>query len=199
MDVHMPDMDGWTATGLIRRAEAGPRHTPIIALTADAAETNRRRCQEAGMDGFLAKPLALEDLFAALAQWLPRATERPPAETAALSVKTVSRISELDRKGTGGFLKRVTTIFVESSNRQIDAILAGVANGDLAVVRAHSHSLKSASSHVGADHLAQLLVEVERAAHASDATRVAILATGLRTARAAAVDALQAELAKRSA
>ena len=93
----------------------------------------------------------------------------------------------------------MTTIFVESSNQQIDAILAGAANGNLAVVRAQSHSLKSASSHVGADSLAQLLVEIERAANASDATRVAILTNGLRTARTLAVDALQAELARRRA
>ena len=50
MDIQMPDMDGWTATKLIRQREVGGRHTPIIALTADAASTHRQRCIEAGMD-----------------------------------------------------------------------------------------------------------------------------------------------------
>jgi PAS domain S-box-containing protein len=69
-DIHMPGMDGIEATKAIRRNEirmARPR-TPIVALTADALETGRRACREAGMDGFLTKPVEptqLDDMFAA--------------------------------------------------------------------------------------------------------------------------------------
>ena len=56
MDVQMPDMDGWAATALIRRAEPPQVHTPIIALTADASEAHRQQCLRAGMDDFLSKP-----------------------------------------------------------------------------------------------------------------------------------------------
>jgi CheY-like chemotaxis protein len=69
-DIHMPGMDGIEATRAIRRNEvrlARPR-TPIVALTADALETGRRACREAGMDGFLTKPVEptqLDDMFAA--------------------------------------------------------------------------------------------------------------------------------------
>jgi PAS domain S-box-containing protein len=69
MDVHMPASDGIEATRRIRSAEAeGPR-TPIIALTADALSEDRDACLEAGMDGFLTKPLdreRLADVLAAL-------------------------------------------------------------------------------------------------------------------------------------
>ena len=75
MDVHMPVMDGYTATERIRQWEAtqavqGRRRIPIIALTADAFEEDRQRCFAAGMDDFLTKPVALEILKSALAKWL---------------------------------------------------------------------------------------------------------------------------------
>jgi len=69
MDVHMPGSDGIEATRRIRAVEAergGPR-TPIIALTANAFEEDRDACRDAGMDGFLTKPLDRERLAAALA------------------------------------------------------------------------------------------------------------------------------------
>ena len=67
-DIHMPGMDGIDATKAIRANEEkhGRRRTPIVALTADALETGKRACQEAGMDGFLTKPVdpaELEEMF----------------------------------------------------------------------------------------------------------------------------------------
>ena len=73
MDLQMPLMDGYTATERIRswEAEHGRPRTTIIALTADVFEEDRRRCLAAGMDDFLAKPVALDRLVATLAKWLP--------------------------------------------------------------------------------------------------------------------------------
>jgi PAS domain S-box-containing protein len=70
-DIHMPGMDGIEATQAIRALEAryARTRTPIVALTADALETGRRACQDAGMDGFLTKPVdptELDDMFASL-------------------------------------------------------------------------------------------------------------------------------------
>jgi PAS domain S-box-containing protein len=67
-DIHMPGMDGIDATRAIRDNERtqGRTRTPIVALTADALETGKRACQEAGMDGFLTKPVdpaELEEMF----------------------------------------------------------------------------------------------------------------------------------------
>ena len=71
MDVHMPVMDGLTATREIRRMQAGTgRRTPILALTANVQADQVVRCLDAGMDGHLAKPLQIPELAAALAYWL---------------------------------------------------------------------------------------------------------------------------------
>ena len=78
MDCQMPDMDGYMATQNIRERE-NPlgRHTPIIAMTANAMREDRARCLDAGMDGFIPKPIALEELETAVDCWLPRETGAP--------------------------------------------------------------------------------------------------------------------------
>jgi CheY-like chemotaxis protein len=67
MDVQMPDMDGLAATAAIRLGETRTgRHVPIIALTAHAMADDRRRCLDAGSDGYLSKPFSPPELYAAL-------------------------------------------------------------------------------------------------------------------------------------
>lgn len=80
MDLQMPVLDGYAATARIRAWEQAQRRPrlPIIALTADAFPEDRARCLNAGMDDYLAKPVAMADLVAALAKWLPVAETDPP-------------------------------------------------------------------------------------------------------------------------
>ena len=66
MDLQMPVMDGLEATRAIRALDGPARHARIVALSANAFAEDRARCEEAGMDGFLAKPLRLDALRRAL-------------------------------------------------------------------------------------------------------------------------------------
>ena len=72
MDVQMPDLDGLQVAAAIRAQERGTmRHLPIIALTAHAMKGDRERCLKAGMDGYVSKPVRLEELHKALAAIQP--------------------------------------------------------------------------------------------------------------------------------
>ena len=71
LDCHMPGMDGWSTAAEIRRAEqADGRHSPIIALTANAMAGDREQCLAAGMDDYLAKPFTRDQLLTVLLRWL---------------------------------------------------------------------------------------------------------------------------------
>ena len=73
MDMHMPNMDGMDATACIRsieKASGSTKHTPIIALTANAMESDRKRCLDAGMDDFISKPFRSEQLAAIIEKYL---------------------------------------------------------------------------------------------------------------------------------
>jgi CheY-like chemotaxis protein len=64
MDVQMPVMDGLEATAAIRQSEkSNGNHLPIIAMTANAMIGDKEHCLQAGMDGYVAKPLSVKDLF----------------------------------------------------------------------------------------------------------------------------------------
>ena len=83
MDVHMPVMDGYTATEKIRQWELAnqcPR-IPILALTADAFEEDRQHCLVAGMDDFLVKPIGISSIKQTLAKWLPADSHGPVQPT----------------------------------------------------------------------------------------------------------------------
>jgi CheY-like chemotaxis protein len=69
MDLQMPEMDGLTAVRAIRHKEAGTRrHLPVVALTAHAMSGDRQLCEQAGMDGYITKPIQVAELERALAR-----------------------------------------------------------------------------------------------------------------------------------
>jgi len=79
MDVQMPMMDGFEATTVIRnREKKNSEHLPIIAMTAHAMKGDRERCLEAGMDGYVSKPIQAKELFEAIARAVPANNEAEP-------------------------------------------------------------------------------------------------------------------------
>jgi two-component system sensor histidine kinase/response regulator len=67
MDVHMPEMDGFQATAAIRKSKGrNGRYLPIVGLIAHATRDDHDRCLDAGMDGYLTKPIRPPDLYSTL-------------------------------------------------------------------------------------------------------------------------------------
>ena len=97
MDLHMPVMDGYTATRKIREWEKDTacQHTPIVALTADAFEEDRQHCLAVGMDDFVTKPIALNALKLALAKWLTHATQASTANNVPLKARDMQAFAAL--------------------------------------------------------------------------------------------------------
>jgi two-component system, sensor histidine kinase and response regulator len=83
MDVQMPDMDGIEATRAIRCQEKQTgKHLPIIAMTAHAMKGDREECLQAGMDGYVAKPIRVQELFGVIQQVLSTCREQAPVPAA---------------------------------------------------------------------------------------------------------------------
>jgi CheY-like chemotaxis protein len=86
MDLHMPEMHGFGATACIREMEkATGRHIPIIAMTARAMKGDREKCLEAGMDGYVSKPISVDELFRTIDSLVPETMEARSDESTTLS------------------------------------------------------------------------------------------------------------------
>ena len=150
MDVQMPELDGFEATAAIRQHErTAGRHVPIIAMTAHAMKGDRERCLEAGMDGYVSKPLQAEALFAAVEGRAPAAAPPPataPAQSALLDETAIAR----NFGGDEQFFREVAGTLLESSPGWLAEIRAAAEAGDAAKLRIAAHTLKGAVSHFGA-------------------------------------------------
>ncbi|MBU8537887.1 PAS-domain containing protein [Falsiroseomonas tokyonensis] len=185
VDLHMPVMDGLDMSRAIRREEAatpgGPR-TALIAVTANALKGEDERCYAAGMDGFLAKPLALDLLSRTLARFLPSqlpagtAPGAAPAEIAPLfDPEALRSLFGADPKRLAGLL----TSFRDGVKRDVDAIGSAQAAQDLPGMAAAAHRLKGAARMAGARPLADLLGVLELAAREGKAAAAADAAADL--------------------
>lgn len=92
MDVQMPELDGFQATAIIREKERQTgKHTPIIAMTANAMKGDREKCLEAGMDGYVAKPIDPDQLFQSLEEFAQPGPAGESENTVDQSIQSDSR------------------------------------------------------------------------------------------------------------
>jgi CheY-like chemotaxis protein/HPt (histidine-containing phosphotransfer) domain-containing protein len=169
MDCQMPELDGYAATAAIRQREVPTgRHTPIIAMTANALPGDRERCLAAGMDDYVSKPVQSEALEAALQQWVhPRvAPAEPPVpcavvspapdmpgtqgEPPALDAAAFAALQELCADLEDGFVLSLIEEFLQDAAVRMAAVQHAIATNDAPALARAAHSLKSSSAHLGA-------------------------------------------------
>ena len=178
MDANMPVMDGCEAARLII-ASHGAAAPPIIALTASVLEQDRQRCMDAGMVGFLTKPLRMDDLAKALALHLrpADATKTGAARahihwSAALNegqkqpvLMDWTRLEQLkpfdDEQQT--MTREILSLFIADLPSRSQALHAALAAQDSTALAHAAHSLTGAASNVGASALSQASAELEQA------------------------------------
>lgn len=179
-DLHMPELDGYALTAMIRAEEQGGRRMPILALTANTLKGEAERCKAVGMDDYLSKPLQLAVLKAALAIWLPAtgsvvatgqaarqtsdAAQPPTIPTQAVDVRVFESLVGSDPAVMLDFLHDFQT----STARIALALKAACAEGQAKAAGDEAHKLKSSARTVGALALGELSAELETAGKAGD-------------------------------
>ncbi len=170
MDLQMPGLDGHAATARLRR-DARFDALPIIAVTASALPEDRQRCEQAGFDEHLSKPLIPADLYHMLARHLPaaaaraRATRPPPLPYAVPGLDLADARLRLD--GDDALLLKVLHMFRRDEHDSAARIRAALGRGDHAAAGRHAHSLRGLAEGIGAAAVARLAGELERAPRAA--------------------------------
>ncbi|CAN5339267.1 hypothetical protein BH09PSE6_BH09PSE6_27230 [soil metagenome] len=187
MDCQMPQMDGFEAVRVIRRheqarSEAGMGRTPIIALTANAMEGDRKRCIDSGFDDYLSKPFRDFELESLVETWLAssRAVASSAIELRARSIMTdpagsrpatgtifdpasLSVLADIPlRPGDEPLVPKTINLYLRTTPKIIDDLRSALARDEIDGMRRAAHTLKSSSAIVGAVALAAAARQLEQ-------------------------------------
>ncbi|QJT08959.1 PAS domain-containing hybrid sensor histidine kinase/response regulator [Oceanidesulfovibrio marinus] len=167
MDLEMPDMDGLEATRRIRSGEVGRdmAEVPVIAVTAHVFSDVREKCEAGGMDGYLAKPLTMADLRRALAEvsdTAPASSVRKPADQGGGLLQRSVLWERLD--GDLELYDELLQVFEQEMPTLVEGLENAAENADLNRIAILGHSLKSASTTIGATSIKEAAVQLEHAA-----------------------------------
>lgn len=167
MDCQMPEMDGYEATRKIRSMEDGHRHTPIIAMTANAMKSDYDLCINSGMDDYICKPFKANDLVKMVIKW----SEYKPAVNEEAQVYNPQNISDnipaifeklaRDLMSDIDFVYDVYNEFVESLSDSFDKIDTAIATSDFNTITITAHTLKGASGSLRLLELSKLASQLE--------------------------------------
>ena len=160
MDVQMPEMDGLEATRRIRQQYTGPRRPWIIAMTANAMDIDQKNCFDAGMDGYLSKPVRIEALEAELT----RSSENI-GQVVDLSV--LSRFGEMTGSGADA-VRELAEIFAEETPQTLQQIRADIEAKRAQGLSVHALQLGRACSNFGAERMQQLCTSLQATGKSGD-------------------------------
>ncbi|MGA9972480.1 MAG: response regulator [Candidatus Acidiferrales bacterium] len=168
MDVQMPEMGGLEATRIIREKEkVSGQHLPIIAMTAHAMQGDREQCLEAGMDGYLAKPIDPKTFL----QTVEGMSERAAGSEAAQGQEAAGAAGALDGKallarfsGNRKLLRNIVKTFREDCPRMMDRIRTALTARDAVALADGAHALKGSIGNFGESAALETTREMEKAA-----------------------------------
>jgi len=167
MDCQMPEMDGFEATKAIRKKESTTgKHTPIIAMTANAMSGDRANCLAAGMDDYISKPVNQKKLVAILQQWLGINTEGVSAKSKKTN-QTLKKVIEIEvLRTTFGeeVADELMREFIVDAQRLLQKLASSVKEKDIVTLKHDIHELKGAGASFYATEIAELSRSFEQAA-----------------------------------
>ena len=180
IDSQMPGMDGNEATRIIRLAEGDAKHTPIIALTANAMVPDREKAFAAGVDDYLCKPVFLEDLEIVLSRLLTgdddtalnaattdlRSTRE--STDSVINIRVVEELSKIGGLGEAGLFSELAGQMLEQMPGWLHEIETAASNGDAKSVKRQAHKLLGMCLQVGAERMANVCHELESMDSASE-------------------------------
>ena len=193
MDVQMPTMDGFEATRAIRAMELDSgTHIPIVAMTAHAMKGDRERCLEAGMDGYVSKPINLQELYGQIDNLFPISKEDEEQEPdTERGEGMVHREALLERVGGDeDLLKELAELFMDDSLRLVDRIRRAVMQKDADELEKASHGLKGSVLNFEAKKVADIAQALETMGRNRDITQAQNVVDELEKR----IEALRAEL-----
>jgi two-component system, sensor histidine kinase and response regulator len=171
MDIQMPIMDGFEATAAIRADEKLiGSHIPIVAMTAHAMKGDRERCLEAGMEGYISKPIHSTTLFEtveSLAAVSPGPGDQESARVTSpekLDIGAAWRHIEADPE----LLAEVAGLFVAEYPQLLADLDAALARGDRSALAGTAHSLRGAVANFGAQAAVEAAERIEHLSRAGN-------------------------------
>lgn len=180
MDLQMPGRTGIEATVAIRALKGEPGRVPIVAMTAAARPEDREACLQAGMDGYVPKPVdragLLASVEAALAGRAPARPDAPPAPRPAprpaQGGPLIDQALIAEMRATVGAerMAHLVSIFAEETEARVAKLAAAVAAADFPAIGHLAHGLRSAAGTFGATALTEAARRLEEAALGQDAT-----------------------------
>jgi CheY-like chemotaxis protein len=168
MDVQMPHMDGLEATQRICQTWDAATRPRIIAMTANAMESDRQECLNAGMDDYISKPIRVDELVRVLNQSQPK--EKTPTNQAALDLEVLQALRETLGEGASACLAQLIQVFLTETPALIQGMETAIVQGDATGLEASAHTLKSSSASLGAIPFSEYCENLERMAQDNQLT-----------------------------